>query len=119
VTLVASLRRSRGGFVGGGGAVTSVGAAAGFVLGVLGAPVLIAGVVVLPAVVGGVAVSRIFRGVHQRSQLGLERALDELERHPTLQPSEHRERPRAIGRDLGEVMLQISKEVKRAFEDKK
>jgi hypothetical protein len=119
VTLVASLRRSRGGFVGGGAAVTSVGAAAVIVLGVLGAPLLIAGVVVLPAVVGGVAVSRIFRGVHQRSQLGLERALDELERHPTLPPSEHRERPRAIGRDLGEVMLQISKEVKRAFEDKK
>lgn len=119
VTLVANLRQSRAAFVGGGAAVTSVGAAAGIVLAALGAPLLIAGVVAVPALAGGVAVSRMFRGVNQRTQLGLERALDELERHPSLPATDTRPRPRALGRDLGDVMLQITKEVKRAFEDRK
>lgn len=119
VTLVANLRQSRAGLVGGGAAVASIGAAAGIVLAALGAPLLIAGVVVVPALAGGIAVSRIFRGVNQRAQLGLERALDELERHPTLPTAATRDRPRALGGDLGEVMLQITKEVKRAFEEKK
>jgi hypothetical protein len=119
VTLVANLRQSRASFIGGGAAVTSIGAATGIVLAVLGAPLLIAGVVAVPALAGGVAVSRMFRGVNQRAHLGLERALDELERHPALPTSEAKARPRALGRDLGDVMLQITKEVKRAFEEKK
>lgn len=119
VTLVANLRGSRASFIGGGAAVTSIGAATGIVLAALGAPLLIAGVVAVPALAGGFAVSRIFRGVNQRAQLGLERALDELERHPALPSTTGKERPRALGRDLGEVVLQITKEVKRAFEEKK
>jgi hypothetical protein len=119
VTLVANQRQNRGSYVGGGAAVASVGAAAGLVLGALGAPLLIAAVPVLPAVLGGVAVSRLFRGVNQRSQLGLERALDELERQPALPATPARERSRTLGRDLGDVVLQITKEVKRAFEEKK
>lgn len=119
VTMLASLRNNRSSYVGGGAAVSSVGAAAGIVLAALGAPLLIAGVVVIPALAGGVAVSRLFRGVNERSRLGLERALDELERHPALPSESATTRPRALGRDLGDVVLQITKEVKRAFEDRK
>lgn len=119
VTLLASLRNNRSSYVGGGAAVTSIGAAAGVVVAVLGAPLLIAGVIAIPALVGGVAVTRLFRGVNERARLGLERALDELERHPSLPAQAATARPRALGRDLGEVVLQITKEVKRAFEDKK
>jgi hypothetical protein len=119
VTLVANLRQNRGSYLGGGAAVTSVGVAAGVIMATLGAPLLIAGVIVAPAMVGGVAVARLFRGINQRTQLGLERALDELERRPALPPSGDKERPRALGRDLGDVVLQITKEVKRAFEEKK
>lgn len=119
VTLLANLRKSRGSLVGGGAAVTGIVAASGIVLAAMGAPVLLAGVLVIPAVAGGLGVARIFRSVNERTRLGLERALDELERHPALPADDGAARPRALARDLGDVVLQITKEVKRAFEDKK
>jgi hypothetical protein len=119
VTLLANLRKSRGSLVGGGAAVTGLVGASGIVLAAMGAPVLLAGVLIFPAVAGGMAVTRIFRSVNERARLGLERALDELERRPALPPEGSAARPRALARDLGDVMLQITKEVKRAFEEKK
>lgn len=119
VTLVANLRRARSSYLGGGAAITSFGVAGGAVMAVLGAPLLLGGVVLVPALVGGAVISRLFRGINERSQLGLERALDELERRPALPPTDLKSAPRALGRDLGDVVLQITKEVKRAFEDRK
>jgi hypothetical protein len=119
VTLLATLRQSRNGYIAGGVGVASAVAAAGIVLGAMGAPLLLAGALAAPALIGGLAVSRAFRPVIERARLGLERALDELERHPLLPTAGDNTRPRAIARDLGEVVLQITKEVKRAFEEKK
>jgi len=80
VQLSADLRGTRGAFIGGAAAVVSVGAAATFVLAVLAAfpPILL---VPLPvALAAGYGVTRPYAGVAERTRLGLERALDHLER---------------------------------------
>ncbi|MEZ4413241.1 MAG: hypothetical protein R2910_09685 [Gemmatimonadales bacterium] len=80
VQLSADLRMTRGAFIGGAAAIASVGAAATIVLGVLSVfpPVLL-----LPfpaALAAGYAATRPYAGVVERTRLGLERALDQLER---------------------------------------
>jgi len=80
VQLSADLRASRAAFVGGGVAFVTVGVAATAVLAVLGAfaPILL---LPLPLAVGaGYATTRPYAGVAERTRLGLERALDHLER---------------------------------------
>lgn len=80
VQLTADLRPTRAAFIGGGAALVSVGAAATVVLGVLGAfaPVLL---VPVPVAIGlAWTVTRSYAGVAERARLGLERALDQLER---------------------------------------
>ncbi len=80
VRLEASLGRARGGVIGGAAAVGSIAASGSIVLFTLGAfPVVAA----LPLPIAGVimwAVTRTWPPVHARVHLGLERALDFLER---------------------------------------
>lgn len=80
VQLTADLRPTRAAFIGGGAAFLSIGAAATVILGVLAAfpPILL---VPLPVAAGlAWAVTRGYAGVADRTRLGLERALDHLER---------------------------------------
>jgi len=80
VQLSADLRMTRGAFIGGAAAFVSVGAAATAVLAVLGAFPLVL-LLPLPATIAaGYAATRPYAGVAERTRLGLERALDQLER---------------------------------------
>lgn len=80
VQLSAELRATRAAYIGGAAAIVSVGAAATAVLAVLAAfpPILL---VPLPvALAAGYAAMRPYAGVAERTRLGLERALDQLQR---------------------------------------
>ena len=80
VSLTADLRSARGGIVVGMAAVTSLGGAAAIILGIL-SPFAWAALLPIPFAVGpSILLSREFRPVAQRALLGLERALDHLER---------------------------------------
>jgi hypothetical protein len=80
VQLSADLRATRGAFIGGAAALVSVGAAATAILAVLSAfpPILLMPMPV--ALVAGYAATRPYAGVAERTRLGLERALDHLQR---------------------------------------
>src|SRR6478735_661249 len=79
LSLEADLKAARGQFIGGGVALSSLGLAAGFVAVALGLPILALGTI--PMGLGlGWGVLRRFGPVNQRTQLGLERALDHVER---------------------------------------
>ena len=118
VTLAASLRRSRSSHLAGGGILTLSGAAAGGVLVVAGAPFLIAAVPVLIATVAGWTVVRTFRSRVQRAQLGLERALDELERRPALGSGQSGpQNPGGLARGVGRVVRDITQEVRKALDE--
>ncbi len=80
VQLGADLRMTRGAYIGGGAAFVSVGAAATAVLAVLGAFPLVLLLPLPAAMAAGYAVTRPYAGVAERTRLGLERALDQLER---------------------------------------
>ena len=80
VALAADLRQTRSGYVGGIAAITATGGAAAVVLGLL-SPFAWAALLPVPVIIGlDVVISRLFRPVAQRALLGLERALDHLER---------------------------------------
>lgn len=80
VALSANLRSARGALIGGIVAVGSVGVAASVVLGLL-TPFVAVALAPLPVAAGiGWGISRRFRPVAERTMLGLERALDHLER---------------------------------------
>ncbi|HRP08359.1 MAG TPA: hypothetical protein PLL69_07715, partial [Gemmatimonadales bacterium] len=118
VTLVASLRNTRSAYLGGGIGMAGAGTAMGAVAMVLGAPLLVLPAVAIPAVVGGAAITRAFRPMSERARLGLERALDELERQPTLPTAERpRLQARALSGDLGDVVRDIAVQIRRAFEE--
>jgi len=79
IALEADLKEARGQFIGGAAALTSLGVATAFVVGALGAPIL--AMATIPMGLGlGWGVLRRFAPVQQRTQLGLERALDHVER---------------------------------------
>lgn len=118
VTLVAQLGKARSGYLAGGAALGGLTAVGAVVLAAMGAPLLLAGGLVVPAGVGGWAIGRAYRPVVERAQLGLERALDELERRPAAQVTSG-EKPRALARDLGEAMREITREVRKAFEERR
>jgi len=118
LSLVASLRKSRNGFMAGGITLaTGVMAVAGIVV-AMGAPVLVAPAIVAPGLIGGWAIGRQFHEISARARLGLERALDELERRPALTSGDGSQQ-RPLVADIGEAVRQITREVKRAFEEKK
>jgi len=80
VQLTADLRTTRSAFIGGGAALLSIGAAATFILAVMSVSPLVL-LLPLPAALGvGYSATRPYAGVAERARLGLERALDQLER---------------------------------------
>ncbi len=111
VTLAASLRQSRSGFAAGGAGLGLTGVVVGGVMVLIGAPVLAAALPIVPMTVGGVLVARIFRSRAQRAQLGLERALDELERRSALPKGA----PPQLG--MGQVIKGIAQEVRKALDE--
>lgn len=113
LALGASLRKSRASLVGGGTALPVVGGVVGATLVLIGAPLLIGIVPLVPMTVGGWFVARSFRGRAQRAQLGLERALDELERRPALPKERTAIPPPPPG--VGRVLRDIAQEVRRSL----
>ena len=109
VTLSAELRKVRGEYVGGSALVSSLAVAGSAVMLALGAFVPVA-LAPLPAAAGlAWGVTRQYRPVLERTQLGLEVALDLLERG-SAKPS-HQLPPRTAG-----VLRQIARELGRALE---
>jgi hypothetical protein len=106
VALSADLRQARGEVIGGLGALAGVGVAATAILLVM-SPFWWVAVAPAPMFIGlGVLVSKRFRPVAERTMLGLERALDHLERGE-VKPS-HALPPRAAGL-LGAVIQEVRK----------
>jgi CHASE2 domain-containing sensor protein len=81
VSLTAETRRARTEFVGGGAALAGMGVASAGVMVVLGALLPVALIPVPVALGVGYGVARQYRSTLARIQLGLERALDQLEHH--------------------------------------
>jgi hypothetical protein len=122
VALVATLRQSRRNYVGGASAlgVTGVAMTAGL-LALVNFPAaeLLAMIPAAAGVAGGVATARAFRPISARAQLGLERALDELERRPVLTAgTPPPPRSQVIAREVGQVVKDITREVRKALEEK-
>ena len=111
VTLAASLRKARSALVGGGVSLPLTGGVVGGVMVVAGAPILLGALLIVPMGLVGLAVARTFRGYAQRAQLGLERALDELERRPALPKAP------AVQPGVGTVIRGIAQEVRKALEE--
>jgi hypothetical protein len=108
VTISAETRKSRGSFIGGGIAAGSIGVAAAAALLVMGA---FAPIAIAPIVAGSAAgwgILRQYRPRAERVLLGLERALDHLERG-SVKP-QHQIPPRPAG--LGAL---ISDEIRKAL----
>ncbi|MES2305406.1 MAG: hypothetical protein V4558_07855 [Gemmatimonadota bacterium] len=120
VTIAATLRRTRRAYVGGAAALGVGGAIAGALMAVLGAPEVAALIPVIPGAAAGVMVGRQFRPVAERAQLGLERLLDDLERKPSLPPGTSQSAPPSsrLAREVGQVVRDITTEVRKALEDK-
>jgi hypothetical protein len=119
VRLGASLRKSRSGHFGGMAALAFAGVTSGAIMVVLNAPPLAGLIPVLPAGLASLAVARHYAPLVQRTQLGLERVLDDLERHPplvaersTLPPP----RNAALGLDVGKAVRDLTQEVRKALE---
>ncbi|HUR96196.1 MAG TPA: hypothetical protein VMY76_16570 [Gemmatimonadales bacterium] len=83
VTLTAETRKARTEFVGGGAALAGAGMAGAGIMVVLGALLPVALLPVPVALGVGYGVARQYRSTLTRIQLGLERALDQLEHHGT------------------------------------
>jgi hypothetical protein len=118
VTLVASLRTTRAGYIAGGAAIGGLGTAGGVLAAVMGAPELLVPLAAAPSLGAGFLVTRLFRPIAERARLGLLRALDQLERQPALPPPTREPKSRAIARDLGDVVREITREVRKAMEEK-
>jgi len=108
VSLTAELRQSRGGFIGGAAALGATAVAGGAVLFVM-SPYLWLALAPLPfCLAGGWGILRQFRPVVDRVGLGLERALDHLERGEA-KPS-HALPPRAGG-VVGAILEEVRKAI--------
>lgn len=79
IALEADLKEARGRFIGGAAALTTLGVAAALAIGAIGLPIVATATIPLGLGLGW-GVLRRFGPVHQRTQLGLERALDHAER---------------------------------------
>lgn len=118
VTLMATLRGTRTGYVAGGSSIGAVGLAGGGLAVILGAPAVLLAVAAVPAFGLGWFVARLYRPIAERARLGLLRALDQLERRPSLPASSAAPRSRALARDIGDVVREITREVRKAMEEK-
>lgn len=122
VAVMATLRRSRRNYLA--GAATLAGTGVALTAGVMAlvqypAAELLA---MIPAVAGlgtGALTARSYRPIAERAQLGLERMLDDLERRPALGPgTPPPPRSQQIAREVGQVVKDITREVRKALEEK-
>ncbi|MBK9548006.1 MAG: hypothetical protein IPO52_02580 [Gemmatimonadetes bacterium] len=121
VAVMATLRRSRRNYVTGASVLAGTGVA--ITAGVMAlvqypAAELLA---MIPAVAGlgtGALTARSFRPISARAQLGLERMLDDLERRPALAAGSPPPRSQQIAREVGQVVKDITREVRKALEEK-
>lgn len=119
VTLMAQMHGTRNGYVAGGATLGVVGTLMGGAVVAMGAPLLLAPAALVPSFGIGWWVARMFRTVADRARLGLLRALDHLERVPALPASSSTApRGRALARDIGDVVREITREVRKAMEEK-
>ncbi|HEY4102117.1 MAG TPA: hypothetical protein VGM20_14700 [Gemmatimonadales bacterium] len=117
VTLAASLRRARASLVAGGLGLSFTGLATGGAIAVLGAPIWFAALPFVPLAAVGWGVARTFRGRSSRAQLGLERALDELQRRPALPgPGPQPPITGGLARGVGQVVREVAQEVRKALD---
>jgi hypothetical protein len=108
VTLTADLRSTRASFLGGVAAITAVGAAASAVLAVM-SPFWLIALAPLPMVVGiDWGIVRQYAPVRERTQLGLERALDHLEQGAG-------QRARELGTGQPSFVGLIAEEIRKAL----
>ena len=87
---------------------------------VLGAPEVAALIPVIPGSAASFMISRAFRPIAARAQLGLERLLDDLERQPSLPLGSGQSAPPSsrLAREVGQVVRDITTEVRKALEEK-
>ncbi len=108
VTLGAELGSARSSYLGGGAAMVALGVAASAVLGVMTPFPLIAAAPLPVAGVVGWVVVRQYRPIRDRTQLGLERALDHLEQR------DHR-KPRELPAGRPSLVGLITEEIRKAL----
>jgi hypothetical protein len=108
VTLTAELPKTRKGYLGGAAAMTSVGLAGTLILGALGALAVVVPIPLIGGAAFGWAIVRMYPPIAQRTQLGLERVLDHVERG-TVKPA-HQVAPRPQG-----LLGAIANEVRRVI----
>lgn len=118
VRLGASLQKSRNGHLVGLGVLGFLGAAGGAILVISGGPPVGALLPILPAMLGSSLVARHFGPLMKRTQLGLERILDDLERRPPLVGEKPTLPPRGQNPrlDVGKAMRDLTQEVRKALE---
>jgi hypothetical protein len=113
VSLAASLRGTRRNHVIGASIAVAVGAIAAGGIGLVGAAELVP---LIPAA-GGLGVSwitvRAYQPTIERTQLGLERTLDQLEHHPTASSASP---TGTLARNVTEVVRELTSEVRKALE---
>lgn len=108
VAIGAELRQARGGFIGGATALGTAGVAGGVVLFVM-SPYLWLALAPLPfALAGGWAILRQYRPLAERVRLGLERALDHLERG---EPKPSHALPPRSGGVVGAILEEVRKAI--------
>jgi hypothetical protein len=107
VTIEADIREARGSFIGGATALATLGFAAGMVVGVLGGPFLALAPIPMGLALGW-GVLRRFAPVVRRTQMGLERALDKVERGEVRPPAQVGSGASIVGAVLDEVRKAIS-----------
>ena len=120
VTIAATLRKTRRGYLSGAATLGVGGAIAGALMVVLGAPEVAALIPVIPGGAASFMISRAFRPIAARAQLGLERLLDDLERQPSLPLGSGQSAPPSsrLAREVGQVVRDITTEVRKALEEK-
>ncbi len=121
VTLIASLRKTRAGYLIGGTMLGVGGMTAATVATIIGAPELLLPFALLPSAGLSWLVARTYRPVAERARVGLLRALDQLERRPALPrgAAPKSPKPRGIAVDIGGVVRDITREVRKAIEEGK
>jgi hypothetical protein len=119
VTLVADLKPTRAGYVGGGGAVTAgLTIGSGIATFALGVPAALAIGALVPAFAIGFLISRSYRPIAARTRLGLERALDHLELRPSLPAPAKKASTKSLGADVSSVVREIGNEVRKAISER-
>ncbi len=117
VRLAAGLRGTRRGYVAGSVTLVGTGVMLGGLMTALGAPLLLGLVPLLPLTGGAWITATQYRKLADRTQLGLERALDELEHRPLLMSAAGDTAPHPIAKGVGRLVRDISREVRRAIDE--